>query len=102
MSMRPVYEPPGLSNSQAISCPSRASFAHFDALFGFCSSQRWLCSSVNVLSLECLSLSVQVFISVNTFCMRGARVLLVVTLQSRYLHRLRVDIKGRRRIAVRL
>src|SRR5690348_18189969 len=56
----PVYEPPGLSNSQAISCPSRASFAHFDALFGFCSSQRWLCSSVNVLSLECLSLSVQV------------------------------------------
>ena len=68
--MRPVYEPLGLSNSQAISCPSRASFAHFDDLFGFCSSQKWLCSSVNVLSFEGPNLSVHVFMSLNMLHVR--------------------------------
>jgi len=31
----PVYPPPGFSNSQATSCPCRASFAHFDAFAAF-------------------------------------------------------------------
>lgn len=40
-----MYEPPA-ANSQAMSCPFRASFAHFECLAGFCSSQKFPLFSV--------------------------------------------------------
>lgn len=46
ISMRPEYPPP-LANSQAIACPSLASFAHLDRLAGFCSIQYPPSSALN-------------------------------------------------------
>jgi len=60
ISIRPVYPPPELPNSHAISWPFLASFAHLDPLAEFCSSQKWPSASVKVRSLECPSRSVQV------------------------------------------
>src|SRR5690348_12278869 len=65
MRSRPVYAPPGLANSQAISCPLRSSFAHLEFLAVFCSSQKWSGSSVKLRRLVCPSRLVHVFISVN-------------------------------------
>ena len=61
-----MYDPPGLANSHAISCPLRASLAHLLFLAGFCSSQNWPCSSVKVRRLVCPSRSAHVFMSANT------------------------------------
>jgi len=59
--MRPVYSPPGPSNSQATSWPSRASFAHFDFFSAFCSSHKCPPLSVNERSPECPRCSVHDF-----------------------------------------
>jgi hypothetical protein len=65
-----VYAPSGLANSQAIACPSRASFAHLLFFAGFCSSQKWWSLSVKLRRLVCPSRSVQVVMSAKTAALR--------------------------------
>ena len=53
----PVYAPPDLPTSHAISCPCLASFAHFERLSALCCSEKWPSSSVNERRGKCSSRS---------------------------------------------